>query len=66
MVSGEEPVILKDTVSFEAVLDEACDKLQDRQTRNSILRLHQMEDRLSALEDELDVFLLQKDTPGAG
>jgi hypothetical protein len=66
MASGEKPAVIKNTSPFEEVLDDVCGKLKDRQVRNSILRIHDMEDRLTALEEELGVFLLQKDTNKAG
>jgi hypothetical protein len=66
MGSSDKPAALNSTVSFEEVLDETCGKLKERQAHNSLLRIHEMEDRLSALEEELEVFLLQKDTHRAG
>jgi hypothetical protein len=66
MGSSDKSAALNSTVSFEEVLDETCDKLKERQTHNSLLRIQKMEDRLSALEEELEVFLLQKDITGPG
>jgi hypothetical protein len=66
MASGEKPVILKAAESFEEVLDEACGKLRDRQVRNSVIHIREMEDRLLAMEEELEIFLLKKDTNRAG
>ncbi|MDR2133486.1 MAG: hypothetical protein LBP27_00150 [Treponema sp.] len=59
MMPGENPVIVKD-ISFDTVLDEACDRLMDRQIQYSIRRIHELGDRLGVLERELDEFLLQK------
>ncbi|MDR1586130.1 MAG: hypothetical protein LBS57_01595 [Treponema sp.] len=60
MMPGENPVIISKDSSFDAVLDEVCDRLMDRQIQYSIRRIHELENRLSGLERELDEFLLQK------
>jgi hypothetical protein len=60
MAAGEKPIIISEKTSFDAVLDETCDRLMDRQIQYSIRRIHEMEDHLGALERELDEFLLQK------
>ena len=61
MTSGEKPVTISEKTSFSAVVDDACDRLMDRQARYSIQRIHEMEERLTGLERELDLFLFQKD-----
>lgn len=43
--------------SFTEVVDEACNKLKDRQIKYSIRRIQAMEDRLTEMEKELDDFL---------
>jgi hypothetical protein len=60
MTSGERPAIVSKKNAFSAVVDEACDRLQDRQVRYSLKRLHEMAENLNSLERELDEFLLQK------
>jgi hypothetical protein len=60
MKTGEKPVTVFEKTSFSGVVDEACDRLQDRQIRYSLRRLRQMEDNLAGLERELDEFLLHK------
>jgi hypothetical protein len=53
--------------SFSDVVDEACEKLKDRQIKYSIRRIHEMEERLYNLEKDIDaflekaIFLLQKE-----
>jgi len=47
--------------SFSEVVDEACEKLMDRQIKHSIKRIQRMEERLTCLERELDAFLSQRD-----
>jgi hypothetical protein len=59
MTSGKKPVTISPKTSFSAVVDEACNRLKDRQARYSIQRIQDMEDRLAGLERELDQFLLQ-------
>lgn len=48
---------MPDVYSFTEVVDEACNKLKDRQIKYSIQRIQAMEDRLSGMEKELDEFL---------
>ncbi|MCL2230243.1 MAG: V-type ATPase subunit a family protein [Treponema sp.] len=45
---------------FSDVVDKACEGLMDKQIKNSIRRIQEMERRLSGLEQELDAFLEQK------
>ncbi|GHV94532.1 hypothetical protein AGMMS50293_08520 [Spirochaetia bacterium] len=61
MMSGEKSAIISGKSAFSAVVDEACERLMDRQVKYSIERIHQMESRLAGLERELDEFLVQKD-----
>jgi hypothetical protein len=57
---GEKPPTMSKAAAFSAVVDNACERLQDRQVTYSIQRLQEMEGRLAGLERELDVFLLGK------
>jgi len=50
-----------DACDFSDVVDRACEGLKDRQIKNSIRRIQDMEVRLSGLERELDDFLLKKE-----
>ena len=56
----ENPTSISTDSSFICVLDEACDRLKDKQVQCSIRRIHEMEDKLCALERELDQFLVVK------
>ena len=47
--------------SFSNVVDEACEKLINRQVKYTIRRIREMEEILYNMENELDDFLLQKD-----
>ena len=47
--------------SFSSVVDETCERLMERQIQYSIRRIQEMKDRLAALEQELDIFLITKD-----
>jgi hypothetical protein len=55
MYSGEKTVAIED--SFETLLDQTCDKLQEKQIQYSISALRRMEAALEGMERELDVFL---------
>jgi hypothetical protein len=60
MVFGDKPAIITKKSSFTDMVDDACDRLMEKQVEFSILRIRQMEERLNALEQELDEFLAQK------
>jgi hypothetical protein len=60
MMSGEHSIIISKDSSFEEVLDDACEKLMERQVQYSIRQIHELENRLDGLERELDEFLLHK------
>jgi len=61
MTLGEKPAAISPIISFNDVVDEACERLMDRQIKYSIQRIQKMEECLAALEQELDEFLLRKD-----
>ncbi|MCL2721175.1 MAG: hypothetical protein FWD47_07535 [Treponema sp.] len=46
-----------DLYTFSDVVEKACEGLMDRKIKYSIRRIQEMEDILSGLEQELDVFL---------
>jgi hypothetical protein len=56
-----------DSFSFTDMVDDACERLKDRQIKYSIRRIAEMEECLYNLEKELDaflekaIFLLQKE-----
>ena len=60
MVSGEKPAAVSANPSFSEVVDEACDRLMDRQVKYSIRRIQEMGNLLEGLERELEEFLSQK------
>jgi len=60
MVFGDKPVIIAKRASFSEVVDNACDRLMERQAEFSIRRIQQMEEKLNILERELDEFLAIK------
>lgn len=60
MTFGKKPAVVQDVYTFSSLVDEACEKLMDRQIKYSIRRIQEMEELLSAMEKELDYFLLQK------
>ena len=60
MTFGEKPAVVSPIISFNDVVDEACEKLMERQIKYSIRRIQAMEERLSGMERELDDFLLHR------
>lgn len=46
--------------TFDSILDEACERLLDRQVKYSIQRIYELEKRLDILERELDEFMRKK------
>jgi hypothetical protein len=60
MTLDEKYTVIPGLSSFSEVVDEACEKLMDRQINYSIRRIQEMEERLSGLELELDTFLLKE------
>jgi hypothetical protein len=64
MTAGENPSIITDNSSFEAVLDDAFRRIQDRKVQHSIRRIGELETILLELEAELDCFLLDRDRGG--
>jgi len=61
MTLGKKGAVSPEVYTFSEVVDEACNKLMDRQIKHSIRRLADMDERLAAIERELDEFLSQKD-----
>jgi hypothetical protein len=60
MTFNKKPEVLPGVYSFSEVVDNACDKLMDKQIKYSIRRIQEMEECLSILEAEIDDFLSQK------
>ena len=57
MAFEQKPVVLKEALAFETVLDTACERLREKQIQYSIRRIMEMEDELLRLEKELDKFI---------
>jgi len=51
--------VVSNASSFSDVVNEACEKLMDRQIKYSIRRIQEMDEHLTCLEKELDEFLLR-------
>jgi hypothetical protein len=56
---NEKKAAVSESPSFEAVLDTACDRLQDTKIRYSMRRIQEMERNLDLLEQELEEFILK-------
>jgi hypothetical protein len=54
--AGEKAALSSD-ITFDALLDETCERLLHRQVKYAIQRIQEMEQRLGNLERELDDFL---------
>jgi hypothetical protein len=54
---AEEKTAPVSDITFDALLDETCERLLDRQVKYAIQRIYEMEKRLDNLESELDEFL---------
>jgi hypothetical protein len=52
-----ESIIPPRNISFEAVLDETCERLLGKRIHYSISRLAQLETALESMEKELERFL---------
>jgi hypothetical protein len=57
MTINEKSAAVSGIISFNDLLDETCEKLMDKQIKNSIRRILEMEERLANMEKELDEFL---------
>jgi hypothetical protein len=57
------PSLSGEKLSFESMLDEICERLQDTRYQHSLRRIQKMEETLNELERELNGFL---ETPGKG
>jgi hypothetical protein len=58
MLAGEEPITISENISFEAVIDDTCERLRTRKVRSSLQKIREMEAVLLILEKELDMFIL--------
>ena len=53
-----EPAIMtRDSASFEEMLDTACDRLRKKQLLYFLLRIKEMDEELSDIENELTRFI---------
>ncbi|MCL2196400.1 MAG: hypothetical protein FWB77_02165 [Treponema sp.] len=57
MTLGKKSAAMTDVYEFSDIVDKACEGLKDRQIKYSIRRIHEMEEKLSGLERELDAFI---------
>jgi len=57
MAFEKNPVILTENPSFEAVLEETCERLEEKHIQYSIRRIREMGKELAALEKDLNEFL---------
>jgi hypothetical protein len=56
MTFEKRPVVLED-ISFDTVLNSACERLWNKQTEYSLRRIREMGEELDKLERELEQFM---------
>ena len=52
-----KPVILTEKLSFETVLNTACERLEEKHMQYAIRRIREMDIILASIEKELDEFV---------
>jgi len=57
MAFENKPVTFTEEASFEAVLDTACEKLNEKYIQYSLRRIREMVEVLAGMEKELNDFL---------
>jgi len=60
MAFSNNQAIISKKASFNEVVDDVCDRLIEQQAQYSIRRIHEMEEKLNLLEQELNAFLSRK------
>jgi len=59
MAFEQKQATMTEDISFDSVLNSACQKLWDKHTQYSIRRLKDMDEELNKIEKELDQFLYE-------
>jgi hypothetical protein len=59
MMFDQETVMYSSALSFDAVLDETCERLWSKKVLYSLKRLDELDGKLQNLEQELNQFLNQ-------
>jgi phage shock protein A len=57
MTFEKKSTLITEEPSFEAVLNTACDRLQEKQIQYSIQRIREMDEELDNIEKELEEFI---------
>jgi hypothetical protein len=57
MTFENKPFVLTEETSFEAVLDTACERLNEKHVQYSLRRIREMVEVLAGFEKELNDFL---------
>jgi hypothetical protein len=60
MIFNTRSVIRSDKVSFDALLDQTCERLWGKKVQYAMRRIQELEGYLQSMEEELDAFLYQK------
>jgi hypothetical protein len=57
MTFENRPFVLTEETSFDAVLDTACERLNEKHIQYSLRRIREMDEVLAGFEKELNDFL---------
>jgi hypothetical protein len=60
MTFNTKSVILSDTVSFDTLLDQTCERLWEKKVQYAMRRIQKLEVDLQCMEQELDAFFYAK------
>jgi len=64
MVSDKNLFLLTGESSFEEILYSACERLEEKRIQFSIRRIREMDNVLTALEQEIEEFISKKTNHG--
>jgi hypothetical protein len=60
MIFNTRSAIYADNVSFDALLDQTCERLWNKKVQYAMRRIQELEEHLRRLEEELDAFLCHR------
>ncbi|MDR2632280.1 MAG: hypothetical protein LBC51_01475 [Treponema sp.] len=59
MIFNTRSEIRSDSLSFDTLLDQTCERLWSKKVQYAIRRIQELEASLRSMEEELDAFLYQ-------
>ncbi|MDR2393727.1 MAG: hypothetical protein LBD93_06200 [Treponema sp.] len=60
MIFNTRYELRSDSVSFDALLDQTCERLWGKKVQYALRRIQELEAALRSMEEELDTFLAKK------